>query len=150
MTDGTAGIVGDIRRAIALLAELDDRAATRVAEALSRWLDGEDFDSAADLAPGWRRALQQAAREAGLAALVPLHPELDDSALAAWIAAGVARAARTRGLRPDGEAGHFHDLARADVGLTLRTWRWLIARARGKASGAIATTPCHRPRNRRS
>jgi hypothetical protein len=144
MTDDAA-IAAELRRAIALLAELDDAAATHAAETIARCLAGEDFDSAAGFAPGWRRELQQAARDAALQALLALHPELDAQPLAQRIVARVERAARMRGIRPDGEAGHYHDLARAEVHRAARTWRGLIGEARGKPSIAIATTSSDLP-----
>jgi len=132
MSDGAAAILADFRRAIALLAEIDDRAATRTAEALAQWLAGEEFDSAAGLAPGWRRHVQQTARDVALRALVALHPDMDAQALARRIVAGIARAARIRGVRPDGEAGLFYDLARLEEQLRERSWRGAIAEIRGK------------------
>jgi hypothetical protein len=45
----TAAIVTDLRRAIELLTEIDEPAATRAAEALSWWLAGEDFDHAEEV-----------------------------------------------------------------------------------------------------
>ena len=128
---GAASIVRDLRHSIELLAELDDPAALRTAEALTRWLAGEHFDSAAGLLPGWRRHLQQLARDSALAALVAMHPHLDDLNLSRKIVAGVNRAARTRGIRPDGVAGLLHDLARIDSRLSERQWRRLIGKTRG-------------------
>ena len=127
-----AAIIADVRRAIALLAELDDPAATRTAEVLTRWLAGEAFETAAGLAPGWRNALQMFARNAALAELVSLHPELDVSAIARLITAGIERAARTHGVRPDGEAGLMRDLSRLEKRPRERTWRTAIAEIRGQ------------------
>jgi hypothetical protein len=76
---------------IVLLADIDDPAATLTAEALSRWLAGEDFESACGLVPGWRRYLQQTVRARALAALVVARSDLNDCGLGAWIAAGVER-----------------------------------------------------------
>lgn len=135
---GAASIVADLRRAIELFAEIDDPAATRTAEALSRWLAGEDFDSAAGLVPGWRRTLQQQARDTALAALIALRPDLDDSALAAEIATGID-CAPDSGPRPDGLTGHCFDLARAGCNLSARHWRRLVADARGQMKTVLAT-----------
>ena len=135
MTEAAA-IIAQFRRAIALLAELDDPAATRIAAALDRWLAGEDLESAAGLAPGWRRSLQLAARDAALSALVARHPGKDAQALARQIVAGVRRAARVRGVRPDGEPGLYRDLFRAaDAELSERHWRRLIRGQRAACNG---------------
>jgi hypothetical protein len=131
MRDGAADIVADFRRAIALLAESGN---TTAAEALNRWLAGEEFDSAAGLVPGWRRHRQQAARDVTLRALVALFPNLDDSACARRIVAGVARAARMHGVRPDGEKGLYFDLLHLEKSPTERTWRLAIAEIRGKCN----------------
>jgi hypothetical protein len=149
MTD-TADIVADFRRVAVDLADPEnDPAAARVADAITRWLAGEDFDSAAGLAPGWRQHVQKASRDAALSALLALHTDMDDQPLARRIAAGVERAARMRGIRPDREDGHFHDLARAQVHLSARHWRRLIGEARGQPDDAMATSTVHCRQNRR-
>jgi hypothetical protein len=75
-------IISDAQRAIAVLAEHPDSGAVRVAQAIHRWLDGEAFDDAAGLPPGWWRHSAHAARNAVIAALVALYSELDDNVLA--------------------------------------------------------------------
>ena len=120
-----ATVVAEVRRAIELLAELDDPAATRTAETLSRWLAGENFDAAAGLVPGWRSRLRLTAQNRALAALVAIHPEMNDSALADWILEGLKRVAPD-GIRPDGADGHLVDLARAGCALGERQLRRLI------------------------
>jgi len=134
MTDVATIIVSDFRRTLELLAELDDPAATRTAAALSRWLAGEDFDSAADLVPGWRSYLRLTTRDRALAALVAIHTDMDASTLAAWIAEGLERVGCARGVRPDGADGYLVDLARAGCILGKRQWRRLIAEVRGHQS----------------
>ena len=132
-----APIVTDIRRAIELLVAADDPAATKTADALTRWLAGEaSFDGAAGLSPGWRRGLQQATRDAALEALIRLNPELNDQALGQRIAYGIAGA--KDGIRPDGELGHYHDLARNDRDTAARTWRRLVGKLRGQLSDSVA------------
>lgn len=138
MTDAVS-IVVDVRAAIQTLTDADSPAATRLAEALDTWRRGTDFEMALGLAPGWRRHLQQAARDAALKALLAVHPDMDDSAFADRIADGIKAADHSRGIRPDGEDGHYHDLAHAGCFLSARTWRLLIARARGKAAIVSAT-----------
>jgi hypothetical protein len=133
---GPAAIVADFHRAVVFLAEHGD---TAVAEALARWLAGEEFEQAAGLAPGWRRAIQQTTRDTALQALVTSFPTLDDSALARRIVAGVARAARMHGVRPDGEKGLYFDLSRMEKSPTERTWRLAIAEIRGKGKSCA----CH-------
>jgi hypothetical protein len=128
---GAASIVADVRRTVDLLVDLNDPAALRTAEALTRWLSGEDFESAAGLAPGWRRFLQLKARDLALAALVALHDGLDDKTLAHRILEGIERASRVRGIRPDGADGHYQDLSRLDIRLSARQWRRLIGETRG-------------------
>jgi hypothetical protein len=132
MSRGAAAIVADFRRAIALLAEIDDAGATRTAQALDRWLAGAAFDDAAGLPPGWRRHLQQTVRDAALAALVALHGDLGDRALAKLLVAGVTRMRRRKGVRPDGALGHFADLVRAECFLSERGWRRLVSQTRGQ------------------
>jgi hypothetical protein len=129
---GAASIASDFKLAVARLAEADDPALTRAGEAIARWLAGEDFDSAAGLAPGWRRHLQQTARDSALGVLISTNPDLDDLNLSRKIVAGIQRAARTRGVRPDGDAGLFHDLARIESRLSVRQWRRLIGKTRGQ------------------
>jgi hypothetical protein len=125
-----ASIVADFRRAIALLAELNDPASTHAAAALSRWLAGEEFDSAAGLAPGWRSHMRISVRDRALGALVAMHADMDDSALADWIVEGFERVA-TKSVRPDGADGYLVDLVRAGCILSQRHWRRLISGHRG-------------------
>jgi hypothetical protein len=119
-----AAIVADFRRAIELLAELSDPGATRTAATLSRWLAGEDFESAAGLLPHWRSHLRLTARDLALAALAAMHSDLDDSALADRILGGFDRLAGR--MRPDGADGYLADLVRAGDVLSKRQWRRLI------------------------
>jgi hypothetical protein len=132
-----ADIVADVRAAIQTLTDADSPAATRVGEALSRWLAGESFEDAAGLSRGWRRVAQQTARDTALRALVKLFPTLDDSALAHRIVAGIARAARMRGVRPDGENGLYFALSRLEKSPAWRTWRDAIAEIRGKRNPCV-------------
>ncbi len=132
---GAASIVDDVRRTVDLLVDLNDPAALRTAQALARWLSGEDFESAAGLVPGWRRFLQLKARDLALEALMDLHAGLDAKALADRILEGIERASRTRGIRPDGADGHYHDLGRLDIRLSVRQWRRLIGESRGHREG---------------
>ena len=136
MCDPTS-ITADFRAAIALLVELDEPAAVRVAAALSRWLSGWDFDDAANLPDGWRRALQVELRDAVLTDLLLLFDHIDVPDRAGRIVQGVARAARHRGPRPSGEAGCYFDLFHAGVDLSDRTWRLLIEN-RGNCNIPIA------------
>lgn len=138
MTDASAIIVSDLQRALELLVDLGDPAALRTAEALTRWLAGESFETAAGLSPGWRRELQQQTRDIALAALITLHPHSDDKALGRRIADGIKAAPRS-GVRPDAESGHYYDLARNDRDIAGRTWRYLVGKARGKLTASVAT-----------
>jgi hypothetical protein len=124
-------IVADIRRAIVLLAELNDPAATRVAQLLERWLAGEDFVSAAGLPSDWRARLQLAARDQALAELVRIRTDLEPAPLAAWIVAELRRRARRR-TRRDGALGYVDDLARVSCGRSARNLRRLITAIRGQ------------------
>ena len=133
-----AAIVADLRRSIEWLAERDDPAMTRVAAILRRCLAGEDFEMAADLPPGWRRQLQQQSRGAALCALLRLYAGLTDSDVARRIYAGVARAGRKHGDRPDGEAGYFFDLMRLDERLSGRRWRALITEHLGHCNACVS------------
>ncbi|MGA8094768.1 MAG: hypothetical protein WB823_10950 [Steroidobacteraceae bacterium] len=141
MTDDLT-ILADMRRALVLLAELNDPAATRTAAALTSWLAGDSFDSAAGLAPGWRSHQRVAARDRALRALSEMHPEIDVTNLARRIARGLAReAARRREVRPDGEAGHLHDLVRTDACLSERHLRRILTEIRrGQAELEMATS----------
>lgn len=130
MTD-IAVIVASFRRAVDLLAIDGDPAAVRTAAVLTRFLDGEDFDSAAGLVPGWRSYLRLTARDRALAALAAIHADMDASALAGWIVEGLERVAGAGGIRPDGPDGHLVDLARAGCSLSKRRWRQLVAERRG-------------------
>lgn len=126
-----AAVVADVRRAIELLAELDDPAATRTAAALSRWLAGEEFDAAAGLVPGWRSHMRLTARDRALAELVAMHSDMNASELAVWILEGLERvAASTNGARPDGADGYLTDLVRAGRNPGKRQWHRLITEAR--------------------
>jgi hypothetical protein len=136
MTD-VAATVASFRRAVELLAELDDPAATRTAAALSRWLAGEDFDSATNLPPGWRHHVQQKDLDATLQALVALFPNLAYAALARRIVAGLKRAGSARGARPDGERGLYHDLAHAGFDTTESTCRRRLAEIAGKRNAVL-------------
>jgi hypothetical protein len=124
-----AAIVADVRRAIELLAERNDPAGTRIATALDRWIRGQAFDQALDLPTDWRVRVRIAARDAALRSLMTLHPELDDKALAEHIVAGVRRVTRIA-ARPDGEGGHFQDLAHLDLPGVSRLRR-VLAELRG-------------------
>jgi hypothetical protein len=79
-------------------------------------------------------------RDRALDALTAIHPELDDddSALARLIVTGVHEAC-TGDVRPDGAGGYFYDLAKADVYLSWRSWRRIIAEARGQRDRRLAT-----------
>ncbi|MFZ1905220.1 MAG: hypothetical protein WAU56_07495 [Steroidobacteraceae bacterium] len=134
-----AAIIADVRRAIALLVEFGDPAATRTAEALTRWLAGEDFDSAAGVAPGWRAEVERAARHAALSALAAQGFD------ARAIARGIARASRTR-IRPDGVDGVLWDLSRVGAQLSEGHLRRLLAQERehckgSNAQGAVQPSP---------
>jgi hypothetical protein len=133
MTDA-ASILAAVRAAIEILVDANDQRATHVAEALSRWMSGEDFEQAAGLSTGWRRQIQQAARDRALTALVALHPSADALDLARQIVVGLKRAARTRGVRPDSEGGLLHDLARLDDSLSERSLRRAITEIRGQCN----------------
>jgi hypothetical protein len=128
-----ASIVADFRKAIELLAELDEPTATRTAEVLTRWLAAEDFDSAAGLVPGWRSHLRLTARDRALASLAKMHSDMDDSAIARLIVEGFPRAG-ANSVRADGGDGYIGDLARAGCDLSARQWRRVIAEVRGHQS----------------
>jgi hypothetical protein len=118
-----AAIVADFHRAIEALAEVGE---TRTAEALRRWLAGEDFEAAAGLIPGWRAHLRLTARDRALTALAATHAGMSDNALAEWIVEGLQRVGAV-GVRPDGADGYLVDLARAGCTLSKRQLRRLIA-----------------------
>jgi hypothetical protein len=119
-------IVADLRRGIELLAGLNDPAATRTAQVLTRLLAGEDFAAASNMVPAWRSYLRLTARDSALAALMVAHRDMSANALADWIVAGLERVAAARGVRPDGADGHLADLIRAGCTLSKRQWRRLI------------------------
>jgi hypothetical protein len=153
-----ATILADIRRIAELLAEpaatrvataLDDAAAMRIATALSRFIRSENFDQALGLTTDWRMRQRFAAREAALRALIDAHPQLDSEPLARQIIAGVDRALRVDGTRPDGIDGYHHDLARLDLPGE-RQLRRIIADIRGHqdtCNGHASSAGC--PRKRR-
>jgi len=128
-----AAIVADFRRAIALLTEHDDPAATYIAAALSRWLAGDHFESAAGLVPGWRSYLRLTARDRALGTLVTMHASINASELADWIVEGLERVAASTvaAVRPDGADGYLWDLVRVGCVLSRRQWRRLIVGHRG-------------------
>ena len=103
----------------------DDPAAVRVAAALDAWLRGTEIEASLGLTPGWRACVRMKARERALPALVKLHPELRDSALAKVIIAGMRRVPRS-GVRPDGADGHLWDLVAGGCWATQDHWRKLI------------------------
>ena len=88
-----AAIVADFERAITLLAEVNDPAATCVGWALRRWLGGEPFEAAVGLSAGWRVALQLAQRDATVDRPLQLLPALTGKQMAQDV---------SRGLRPTG------------------------------------------------
>jgi hypothetical protein len=108
-----AAIVADVRRVIAMLAEIDDPAATRIATAVDRWLGGESLDSALGLVPGWRRHQKLTARAAAVKALVTRFPDLDAATMAKRIV-----------------AGRYRDLAQLRDDIGFDQWRRLIAEQR--------------------
>jgi hypothetical protein len=136
VTDAAA-IVARFRRAVQLLAEFDDEAATTAAAAIDLWLLGQDFETAAGLAPGWRRRLRGQARDTALQCLVSLLPELDDLAIAERIVAGLQ--GLVPGVRADGEDGYYFDLNHAGIRLSVRQWRRLVADVRGQMDRSMAT-----------
>jgi hypothetical protein len=135
-----ADTVALFRRAVELLAGIDDPAATAAAAAIDLCLAGVDFDSAAGLTFGWRRQMREQSRDRALKALVKLHPNMDESVLAGRIAKGVKRAMRIHGSRPDGEAGYFWDLLQAQVTLGPKQWGRLIVQIRGHCKSAMSGT----------
>jgi hypothetical protein len=124
---GAAATLADLRRAITLLAEIGDAAATRTADALTRWLAGEDFDQAAGLPSDWRWRVRIAARDQALGALCDLRADLTARALARLILGDPVN----RGARRDGWRGYLDDLRRADPDLSDRQLRRLIGELRG-------------------
>lgn len=137
-------IIADFRRAVTALIDLNDEAATRLADTLSRWLAGEPFEAAAGLYPGWRRYQRDRVRDAALRELITLHPNLDDLGLARRISAGLAALERvaSTNCRPDGECGIIWDLAAADCARSIERIRKLIAAHRPVVIeiGAATTT----------
>lgn len=124
MTD-VAATIAAVRHARELLADCgDDPAATRVAQALDRWLKGEDLAEALDLPGDWRQRLRVGARDRALAELSRVHGDLDCSTLAERIVVGLSRA--HAGRRRDGSLGLIDDLAAAGCSLSARRLRQLI------------------------
>jgi len=150
VTDAAA-IVANLRRAIAVLAELEDPAATLTAEVLTRWLAGEGtMEAAAGLPTDWRRRLEIAARDRALNALAETRADVDPTILANWIAGELRRGVGN--TRRDGALGYIDDLARLNCGgLGARNLRRLIADIRlvANEARAMATGSWHRPRRRR-
>jgi hypothetical protein len=122
--DDTAAAV---RTAIACLADADNPAATRVAQALDMWLRGTDFEVSLGLLPRWRSHMRLTSRHRALADLVKMHPDMAQRALADYIIQGVERVqACADGVRPAGADGLLVDLVRAGGSIGERQWRRLI------------------------
>jgi hypothetical protein len=142
VTDAAA-IVAQLRRAVELLAEIDDQATTAVAAALSRLLSGEaaTFEKAAGLVPGWRRRQKLRARDIALGALLKLHPDIKTSDLAEKIVAGVDSARRMHGIRSDAAEGVYRDLLLAGDTLGSKQWGRLIDQIRGHSKLEMSASP---------
>jgi hypothetical protein len=134
-------IAAGMRRVAGLLAELDDPACLVAAEGITRWLLGQDFESAMGLYPGWRVAVRQRARETALQALCAMFPDLTDVTLARRIIAGM-RADDGQGTRPDGPRGLFRDLRNAGADCSARTWREELRKAHGRLADSSLQLPC--------
>ena len=153
--NAAAAIVADIRRAIELLADSADPAATRTAAALDRWIRGETFEQSLDLPTDWRMRLRISARDAALRSLIALHPELHDEGLAERIVAGARRNNRTA-VRPDGESANggllemtrFSTFRQMLLGLAATTF--LIFAATGRADAAITFVQQKQAQNKSS
>jgi hypothetical protein len=128
----TAAIVDAFKHVIQDLADKrDDPNAVQVAAAMSRWINGQDFDTAARLVRGWRSHLRLTDRNRALASLLKLHADMNASELAAWIVEGLQRVgASANGVRPDGADGYLADLVRAGRNPGKRQWHRLITEAR--------------------
>jgi hypothetical protein len=148
--DAVSEAIGRLRRAVNLLAELEDPAATHTAEVLTRWLAGEAFEAAAGLPTDWQWRLEIAARDRALTALAEIRADVDTTTLASWIAGELRRGVGD--VRRDGALGYVDDLARLTCGgLGARNLRRLIADIRlvANEARAMATKSWHRPRRRR-
>jgi hypothetical protein len=125
-----ADTVAQFRRAVELLAEIDDLAANMVAEAIATWLGGVDFDTAAGLPSDWRIRERVAMRDRALRELLGFNPGMNARAVARRILADLPGCGRQK-IRPDGAAGHVHDLAALGLDLSERHLRRLITDLRG-------------------
>jgi hypothetical protein len=123
-----AGKLAAVDQAIRLLAEVDDPPVALIAAALRRWRsDGETLESALGLPTDWRWRERMTKRDRALRELVQLRPGVDATAIAREIAC-----ASPGCIRPDGAAGHIHDLAGLGLDLSERHLRRLVAGFHGQ------------------